>query len=109
MVHTETQPPDPFLVVAAGAELGNDGLDPRCVGEDTGVQLHELAPEQRQEQHFALVATELGHLVARGIAPAQLRTPQVPQNLRLDRGLLAEETLDDGRGRNRGILAVSHG
>ena len=49
------QPGQPLLIVAAAAQLGDDGIDPRIVGQDGGVQFFELFAQQRQQQHLALV------------------------------------------------------
>jgi hypothetical protein len=49
------QPGQPLPVISAGAQLGDDGVHPCLVGEDGGVELFQLFPQERQQQHFALV------------------------------------------------------
>jgi hypothetical protein len=64
VVHAVLQPGQPLLVVAAGKQLGDDGVYTAVVRQHGGVQCLELLAQQWQQQDFALIGPVLLEVVA---------------------------------------------
>ena len=101
------QPRQPLLVVTAAAQLGDDGIDSRIVGQHGRIQGFELLAQERQQQHLALVGPVHFQEIAQAPSPAQFGCLKVFDDLAFDGSFLVEQCAN-AVGQHTGIVQFRH-